>query len=228
MYQRIVVTGNAVKPYHFSNTVAVLDNPLPAGASPIALTSTQYDDYSVTTKTYTNANNSKLDIGNNTYGEPLPSASSIQTRGLVTVTRVRVIENPANLAAGNWLETVQFFDDKGRTIETNADNYKGGRDIITSRYDFTHKVICTYLLHSNPAGGDIITVKTNIDYDHGGRLLAVTKKINDNDSTKRIVARNSYDAMGQLLRKVTGQKTMTDTTALNNQDYSYNIRGWLK
>ncbi|PQV55851.1 hypothetical protein CLV53_1471, partial [Sediminibacterium magnilacihabitans] len=218
----------AATPASFSNTVTVMDNPLAVGTNPIPLTYTYYDDYSATSKTYNTTNNSKLGIGNNVYGDSLPPAASAQIRGLTTVTRVRVIENPANLAQGNWMETAIFYDNKGRVVQTNADNYRGGQDITTHRYDFNHKLICSYLLHNNPAGNDVERIRTNFDYDHAGRLLTVTKQLNDNDSTKRFVARNSYDALGQLLRKELGQKSMTDTTALNNQDYSYNIRGWLK
>ncbi len=218
----------AVTPASFNNTVTVMDNPLSAGTNPIPLTYTYYDDYSATSKTYNTANNSKLGIGNNVYGDSLLPAASAQIRGLTTVTRVRVIENPANLALGNWMETAIFYDDKGRAIQSNADNYRGGQDVTTNRYDFNNKLICSYLLHNNPADNDVERIRTNYDYDHAGRLLAVTKQLNDNDSTKRFVARNSYDALGQLLRKELGQKSMTDTTALNNQDYSYNIRGWLK
>lgn len=212
----------------FSNTVTVLDNPLPAGTNPTALTYTYYDDYSSTAKAYSTANNSKLGIGGNVYGDTLPPSASIATRSLVTVTRVRVIENPSNLALGGWMESAIFYDDKGRVIQTNADNYRGGQEVTTNRYDFGNKVICSYLAHNNPTGSDTERVMTNYDYDHAGRLLTVTKLLNDSAATRRLVARNNYDALGQLLRKELGQKSSTDTTALNNQDYSYNIRGWLK
>ncbi|MDP1764961.1 MAG: DUF6443 domain-containing protein, partial [Sediminibacterium sp.] len=221
-----IVTGSTGS---FSNSVTVMDNPIPSGTSPVALTYTYYDDYSVTSKSYSTTDNSKLGIGANVYGDTIPSAKSNQTRGMATVSRVRVIETPSDLTLGAWMETASFYDDKGRVIQTNADNYKGGMEVSTNRYDFTNKVISNYLLHTNPADSAItVRVRTNMDYDHGGRLLTVTKQINDNDSTRRITVRNSYDAMGQLLRKRLGQKTMTDTSALNNEDYSYNIRGWLK
>lgn len=213
----------------FTNTILVMDNPIPNGTNPVALTNTFYDDYGATAKAYNTANNSKLDIGNNTYGDVLPANVSSQTRGLATLNRVRIIENTANLSAGTWMETTSFYDDKGRVVQTNADNYKGGQDILTNRYAFTDKIICQYLVHSNPAGNMTnLRVKTNMDYDHAERLLAVTKQINDNDSTRRIVSRSSYDLMGQVLRKEQGQINMTDTTALHYLDYSYNIRGWLK
>lgn len=220
-----IVTGTTGS---FSNTVAVVDNPIPSGITGTSLTYSYYDDYSVTSKPYSTADNSKLGIGANPYGEALPSANSYHTRSLPTVTRVRVIEDPSDLTKGKWLETVNFYDDKGRMVQSNSDNYKGGRDIVTNRYDFTGKLISSYLWHSNPGGSDTLRVRTNLDYDHAGRLLTVTKQLNDNDSTKRYTLRNNYDALGQLLRKELGQKAWNDSTGLDNQDYSYNIRGWLK
>jgi RHS repeat-associated protein len=220
-----IVTGTSGS---FSNTVTVLDNPIASGITATALTYSYYDDYGATSKTYSTADTSKLGIGANPYGDYLPAAKSNHTRGMATVTRVRAIETPSDLTRGKWMETTSFYDDKGRVVQTNADNYKGGKDISTNRYDFLNKVICNYLWHSNPGGSDTMRVRTNMDYDHAERLLTVTKQLNDSDSTKRITVRNSYDAMGQLLRKELGQKSMTDTTGLDNQDYSYNIRGWLK
>lgn len=221
-----IVTGSTGT---FSNPVTVLDNPVPSGTNPVALTYTYYDDYTATGKSYSTADNSKLGTGANAYGDPVPGSGSNHTRGMATVTRVRVIENPADLTQGAWLETASFYDDKGRLIQTNGSNYKGGLEIATNRYDFTGKVICNYLMHTNPADSSVtVRVRTNMDYDHAGRLLTVTKQLNDNDSTRRYTVRNSYDAMGQLLRKRLGQKSMTDTSALHNGDYSYNIRGWLK
>src|SRR5437762_3788423 len=87
-----------------TENVDVIDNPIPAGIDFDALTITYYDDYSWTTKTFdNNANiaNGKLSAGTNFYAEPLPATASAQqlagTRGLVTGSKVRVIENPANL-----------------------------------------------------------------------------------------------------------------------------------
>ena len=66
-----------------------------------------------------------------------------------------------------------------------------------------------------------------MNYDHANRLLEVYKTINDGDSTKRLIARNEYDAMGQLMKKYLGQQP-ADGNFLETQDYNYNIRGWLK
>lgn len=39
------------------------------------------------------------------------------------------------------METATFYDDKGRPVQTLADNYKGGTDIATTLYSFTGKPV---------------------------------------------------------------------------------------
>lgn len=201
------------------------------GGTLIPLTYTYYDHYSWntnTTKAYTNTNNSKLGIGANVYGETLPATASTLTKGMLTGTRIRVIEDATDLGKGKWLETVSYYDDKGRVIQLNADNYNGGKEIVTNRYDFTGKVISTYLTHTNPAA-DITAnqVYTETDYDHAGRATEIRKTLNDNPATQRIVVRHEYDHLGQLKTKKLGQSAGSSNW-LETQDYAYNIRGWLK
>jgi RHS repeat-associated protein len=215
--------------------ITVNTNPIPpSGATLYPLTYNYYDNYNWTSKTYNANNNSKIDSSNNLYSEALPTQNSKHTIGVATGSRVRVIEGPNNLASGNWLETVNFFDDKSRVIQVNSDNYKGGKDIVTSRYSFAGKVVGTYLVHSNPVANlNLLAVETNFDYDNAGRLTEIRKTINDNTAKTRITERNSYDELGQLKNKKIGQKMDTTGTPLTNQfyedhDYNYNIRGWLK
>ncbi|MDR3715631.1 MAG: hypothetical protein P4L51_22705, partial [Puia sp.] len=125
--------------------------------------------------------------------------------------------------------SIHFYDDRARLIQTQSDNYKGGRDTLTSRFDFSGKVLSTYLAFTNPAAtaNSNLRIKTAMNYDPMGRLLQVYKTINDQDSTKRLLSQNTYDALGQLKQKQLGQ-LITDGSFLETQDYSYNIRGWLK
>jgi len=217
----------------FSNTVAVNDNPLPTGVF-IPLTVTNYDDYSNTTKTYDNSNNSKLDQGSGLYPETLPASRSILTKGMVTSTKVRVIENANDLTQGAWLENVSFYDDKGRTIQVQNGNYKGGLDITSNRYDFAGRVVSSYQVHNNASGNTSnLRIKTNLDYDHAGRVMEARQTINDDASKTRVSARNTYDALGLLVNKKIGEKTDINGAPLPGQfledhDYDYTIRGWLK
>jgi len=211
------------------NNVTVNTYAIPSGATLYPLTYTYYDNYAASTKTYSPDNNSKLDDGGNPYPETLPSINSTQTKGMVTVTKVRVIEDPNNLTLGKWLETDNFYDDKGRVIQVQSTNYKGGNDIATSRYDFTGKVVSSYLVHNNASGNvNNLRVLTSMLYDHVGRLKTVTKTINDDVANKRKITDDTYDALGKLKEKKTGQKSVSDKTAMEDDNYNYNIRGWLK
>lgn len=225
-------------------TVAVTDagarvevemNPLPAGVVFTALTLTYYDGYTWTTGRYTSGYNSRLDKGSNAYGEVLPTEveqQRVSVRGMVTGTMIRVLEDGGSLRAGRWLTSLSFYDSKGRLIQTQGENYKGGKDIVTNRYDFSGRVISTYLDHSNLQGTpQVLRVKTGMNYDYGGRLLEVWKTLNDDEASRVLITRNSYDEMGQLKRKELGQKRVNgvySSTPVETLDYTYNIRGWLK
>jgi RHS repeat-associated protein len=202
-------------------------NPIPSGATFIPLTITYYDNYSWTNKTYTTAYNSQLDAGSNLHAEALPGAASALTTGLVTGTKVRVLEDPVNLAAGKWLTTVSFYDDRGRAVQTIADNYRDATDVLINRYDFTGKVLTTYQV----IGLSGQRIKTNMEYDHAGRILEVWKTINDELAKKALITKNSYDALGNLLTKEVGQQRDGSgnytSTSLEVLKYNYNVRGWL-
>ena len=210
--------------------VAVNKNPIPAGVSFTPLTVTYYDNYDWTSKTYTTAYNGQLnDVGNNPNAVPMPTAPHPEATSLVTGTKVRVIEDPNNIGSGAWLTSVNFYDDRGRIVQTQSDNYKNGTDISINRYDFTGKVLCNYFVHNNPAAGTagLVTLRSNMEYDFAGRLKEVWKTINDDASKKTLIVKNDYDELGKLKTKYLGSKIGT-TTPLEIQDYTYNIRGWLR
>jgi RHS repeat-associated protein len=235
----IVTGGNSSVP----TTVGVVnDNPLPPGADFIPLTMSYYDTYT-TGKSYNTSNNGLLSLGVNVTADPLPSAATTFTTGLKTSSKIRVIENANDLTQGMWLETASFYDDKGRIIQQQSDNYKGGVDYKTTRYDFTSKEVCSYLVHNNPSATPATTIgiRTNTDYDPNGRVVEIRKTINENTAQTRIIEFNQYDALGKLKRKKFGQKTdgngnpipISDlagdnTDWLEVNDYAYDIQGWLK
>lgn len=221
------------------NTQVVVTDPRPANVSFVALTMTYYDNYSeLSANTYTDSYNSRLDAGTsiadkvNLAPEPTLSSSeqgNVRTRGLVTGIKVRILEDPTNLSSGKWLTTTTFYDQKARVIQAQSDNAVGGKDIASTRYDFTGKVISNYLTHNNPKSGSRpgTTVKTLMKYDFAGRLLAITKTINDQESQAMQIVANSYDEMGNLKTKELGKKRL-ETGPLEKLDYNYNVRGWVK
>ena len=215
--------------------LAVFKNPLPSGAAFIALTKTFYDDYQWTSKGFDPAFNSLLRAGANPHAEAMPSKANQQVRNRITGTQVRVLEDPDNLAAGQWLTSINFYDQWGRVIQSSSDNYPAGSDVVTNLYDFSGKVLSSLQVHQNPEAPATthLRVRTDYAYDHGGRLLEVSKVINGDESQKAVVAKNHYDELGQLIQKEVGRQRnaggVTYSSApLEKLDYTYNIRGWLK
>jgi len=209
---------------------------IPDNGSFVALTITYYDNYGWTSKVYNSTYNSQLSAGVGTninpHAEALPVNASLRTAGRMTGTRTRLIQDPNNPAAGQWLSTVTFYDEKGRVIQIQAENHKFQTDIITTLNDFSGKTLCTYLVHSNPdAGSDPLRIRTNHFYDHRGRLLKTWKTVNDGTTT--LIASNEYDELGQLKKKELGRKKDPNTGSYTNLpietlDYTYNVRGWLQ
>jgi RHS repeat-associated protein len=208
--------------------------PVPSNTNFTALTKTHYDNYGFTSKQFTNAYNGKLDAGNNAHPVPMPAAEYTQTAGLVTGSEVRVLNDLNNLGAGNWLATVNYYDNRGRIIQIIRETQKG-TDIITNQYNFTNKVICAYLDHNNAGGKPAsVQVKTNIEYDHAGRLLEIWKTFNDDNNKRSLIVKNEYNELGQLVIKKLGHKKQINDeyTApvydpLETLNFAYNIRGWV-
>ncbi len=196
----------------------------------IPLTVTQYDSYFdaigadlTIGNTFDNA--VVLDKGVNNYADNFPNAASQNTVGLPTVTKVRVIEDPQDLTKGSWLSTIHYYDDKGRVAQTIANNYNGGTDKMSFLYNFNSAIVCTNQYHQNPkVSGNPTIVKTNLDYDHAGRLLAITKTIDG--GTPQVVVENEYDELCKLKTKKLGKKSSGNY--METLDYTYNIRGWLQ
>lgn len=206
-------------------TTITATNPLP-GISSSALTPltyTFYDNYNYAgALSYQTADLTKPLAGVNPYAEPLPAAPSTMTNGIVTGIKVRVLDTD------QWLTTTTYYNDKGRVIQTSSNNNAGGKDITTNLYDFSGKVLSSYLRHTNPRSGQTpkITLLTMMEYDAAGRVLNVKKRLNDDSNQDKIVVANSYDELGQLKQKrlgVTGSSSQLDALS-----YAYNIRGWLQ
>lgn len=163
-----------------------------------------YDDYNV-----------NLPSGlNNTITTSYGITSTTNTKGLATVSKVRVLDT------NNWITTVTFYDEKARPIYVYSKNdYLQTIDILESNLDdFTGKVLETKATHKKEGKADIVTID-RFEYDHMDRLVSQTQKINN--QSEETVAENTYDELSQLKSKKVGG-------TLQKVDYNYNVRGWLK
>ncbi len=138
------------------------------------------------------------------------------TRGMVTGSRKEVLGSNG----GQYLADVNFYDDRGRVIQTQALNYTGGIDTLTKQYDFTGKLLRNMLSHAKLKNTpQYHTVVTKMDYDQAFRLRHVWKNI-DAAASDQLIDSMQYNELGQLSAKYLG----------NNVDslmYAYNIRGWV-
>lgn len=114
-----------------------------------------------------------------------------RVKGQVTGTKVNV------LGTGDYLWTVNYYDDRYRLIQSVQQNYKGGQDRITSIYDFVGRVLKTKSTHVTTSESTDIT--RIFAYDHAGRLLSVKHDI-DGDREVTIVS-NQYNELGELIKK---------------------------
>ncbi|WP_254519198.1 DUF6443 domain-containing protein [Aquimarina sp. Aq78] len=136
-----------------------------------------------------------------------------QTKSLPVVSKVRVLETL------DWITTVTYYDTKSRPIYVASKNeYLNTTDVIETKLDFVGKVEETTTTHIKDSHAAIVTIDS-FTYDHMGRALAQTQKINTQDP--EVIAANTYDALGQLVSKKVGN-------ALQDIHYKYNVRGWLK
>lgn len=141
----------------------------------------------------------------------------INAKGLPTGSKIRVLDT------NHWITTVNYYDTKSRPIYVYSHNpYLETTDKVKSKFDFVGKIDETTSTHAKTGFNTITTVDT-YTYDHQGRLLTHNNKINA--LTEETIAENTYDELGQLTSKGVGG---TGTNRLQDINYTYNIRGWLK
>ncbi|TBN04485.1 hypothetical protein EYD45_07545 [Hyunsoonleella flava] len=180
------------------------------------LTVNYYDDYSFNTDGQ--ALPSSWD-GQDIINHNNSSSSKKLTKGLATGSRVKVLEQP------NWITRVTGYDAKARPIYVMSKNtYLGSTDIVKNTLDFTGAVDKMVTEHNK--GTNTIITEDLFTYDHMGRLKKHTQELN-NTNALEVIVENHYDELGQLESKGVGGSN-TNTNRLQNVDYTYNIRGWLK
>ena len=192
-----------------------------------------YDDYmgllaSIYGILYTASYNSQF-TGIAPMTPPAPTSASQQNRGLLTGSYISVGYPAIGTMSTTMphLKKLNFYDTKGRLIQTNSQNFRTGTDIVATQYDYAGNLVSSVAQNNNPNAADIPPASTGyfittttvknyaIDYANG-KPTGLTQKINDGLFVP--VNSLSYDA----LARVSDRK---QNVADNN--YTYNIRGWL-
>jgi RHS repeat-associated protein len=221
--------------YHLSNAYSTSTYPSTTEISTNGqeLSYTFYDDYAwVLDILGSGYNFSTTDIvefatASNTvwpYAQSVTQSTAV--KGLLTGTRVRV------LGTNQFLYGVTYYDADARVIQTQLQNISGGKDVVTTQYDFTGKALQTVVRHvKSGANPQAHVVQTRNGYDEAGRLIKVEKKVNSAIGSTSLsegwhtIAAFEYDALSQLRKKRLAPGY--GSSGLDTLGNAYNIRGWL-
>ncbi|MCB2196754.1 MAG: hypothetical protein KQH79_12905 [Bacteroidetes bacterium] len=177
-------------------------------------TATYYDDYNY------------LNDYNLTVAAPsgFPDIDpNLNVSGLQTGSQIRILES------GDFLVTINYYDEKGRVIQSHMQNHMNGTTHIFNDYDFAGKLLKSFSLTSVHEGTDEELeniLVTEYEYDHSGRLINEYSNTTTNESNKVLLTHNEYNEQGNLKSKNL-HSTDNGNTFLQSVDYTYNIRGWL-
>jgi RHS repeat-associated protein len=210
-YEELTVTF-----YHDYTWLAAYSNPLPSSYS------NSYDSYFQS-------------VSNTTWPYPQANSPTLQLKGLVTGTRIKV------LGSSTYLYTVNFYDEKARMIQVQSTNLSGGIDIITTQYTWAGQpLIVIQKQQKSVTNAQTSVIVTQNTYDDLGRVIKIERKqsntfVNSNAMSAYVtIATMGYDALGQLQKKHIGSKKdpasgnyYSPRQPLDSMIYDYNIRGWL-
>jgi len=212
------ITAEIVSSLNGGNVSVTANNPLPT-ISVGLLTPLKYrfyDNYNFNgNQPALTGDFTKPQSGGDANAEPA-TATSNMLLGMPTGNKIRVI------GTDQWLTTTMYYNDKGRLIQSIADNISGGSDITTNLYNFQGTLLSTYLRHNNNRSGvsPQTTVLTIMGHDNAGRLVTISKQLND-DGNNKIISRIRYNELGKPKSKILGAN-------IDSLEFDYNIRGWLK
>ena len=151
----------------------------------------------------------------------LPIATNV--KGMPTGSWVKVLDNPSS-ATGETSYTL--YDSKYRPVHSNTTNHLGGYTKVTTNLDWSGKTLYTITKHKRADSAMELVIKDMFEYSSQDKLVLHKQQINN--LQEQLIAKNTYDELGQLISKSVGGIDVTGSTALQTVDYTYNIRGWLK
>ncbi|PWW15290.1 RHS repeat-associated core domain-containing protein, partial [Chryseobacterium sp. AG844] len=176
------------------------------------LTVNYYDSYPRDTKEFPPAKILEQYVVN----EDKTLNGGVSTKGLPTASYVKNIEDD------NWTKTYFYYNTKGEKVSEKSWNHLGGYTKKEFKLDFTGTVDESYTYHKKGSADAEVVIKERFVYDDQKRLLKHYHRVNS--QTEELLAENTYNDLGQLVNKKTGNTT---GTPLQSIDQTYNIRGWL-
>ncbi|MBK7884946.1 MAG: hypothetical protein IPJ81_15055 [Chitinophagaceae bacterium] len=194
-----------------------------------------YDEYVASSKAYVTITNNDFAPTTNPYVQT--PAKSIRIKGNVTTSKVRVLNDKYDndiVTDDSFLNTTVYYDEDGRTIQTQSDNIKTATDFTAMQYDFAGKVLSTRIKHGATGSvfNNMLTVTKN-EYDILGRPVQLKKLFTLANADVTTLAKYkklseaALDELGRVRTKKVGADPADANKPLETMDYAYNIQGWL-
>jgi hypothetical protein len=227
--------------YHQGNAAISTSYPDVTNYSPELLTQTFYDNYAwaavagvgipntMATMDLSNTGNTSYfsTPSNSSYPYPQPITQTAMTRSMTTGTKTEVL----GTNGGQYLYTTNFYDDKGRVVQSQSTNITGGIDKNTVQFSWDGKLLSRLQQHVysntvNPQSHNVVTKNT---YNAMGQLTKITKTVNSTingvavSNAVKTIAAYSYDDFGRRILENLGP----NVTPLETRGYTFNVRGWL-
>ncbi|WP_228370590.1 DUF6443 domain-containing protein [Chryseobacterium gleum] len=156
-------------------------------------------------------------MGKPVLKQPGQGTASVTTKSLLLASYIRNVEDNA------WTKTYNYYDEKGRTIGSYAQNHLGGYTRTELDIDFAGVTRQSKAYHKRLASDPEKVITQTFTYDHQNRLLVHKHQVDTNP--EEILVQNEYNELSQLKNKKLGGTTLSQP--LQNINYTYNIRGWL-
>lgn len=161
------------------------------------------------------------DFYGNSFSGPLAGENS-SVKSLATGSKVNVLGAGATQLSSMKLST-NYYDAEARVVRTKSQHHLNGTDEVFNSWNFAGELKASTRKHTT--GSTVTTIANKYEYDHMGRKLATLEQINTGPEV--VLSKLSYNEIGQVLKKEL-HSTDNGGSYLQNTQYGYNERGWLK
>ena len=179
-----------------------------------------YDNYTFPGVAAFNTSYTNLTAYSTSDPNVIPIAASQRALGMPTGGMVRVLGSTST-----FLETTNYYDEKGRQIQFSEGNIRNGTDVSTLQYRWDRRVLSTCSSHTNSTGGySAYITLTKYIFDNLGRVDSIQKQYGVN--AMKTVSSYHYDDMGRLAEKnfdPAYSNVNSGSSGLESLNYTYNI-----
>jgi RHS repeat-associated protein len=200
--------------------VSINSTSLNSGTSTEVLKYIFYDTYTFPGAAAFNTSYTNLTAYNTSNPDVIPIAASQRVWDRATGSMVRVLGSTSM-----FLENTNYYDEKGRHIQSSEGNIRNGMDVTTLQYHWDGRKLSSCNSHSNSTGGySAYITLTKYNFDNIGRVDSIQKQYGSN--AMKTVSSYQYDDMGRLGARnfdPAYANVNSGASGLESLGYSYNI-----